>query len=117
MLIAGHMCSLIMMGDSADAFDWTTFNFFTVQSVGLLLEKSYKKITGSRVDGLPGRLWTGVWFMATSAAVCESNIRRICHGMELMYFKGTPWVRLAMTALDSFPRQLSLSYNISQLLI
>ena len=37
--------------------------FFMIMAVGTLLEHSWKRLTGSRVDGFLGRIWTSVWLL------------------------------------------------------
>lgn len=53
-----HECAMYSMGRG---FDHSATIFFGMQGPVLLLERLWRRITGKRVGGLPGRLW--VYFM------------------------------------------------------
>lgn len=46
--------------------------FFVMMGVGILLEYSWKKLTGSRVDGFFGRVWTFVWLLTWGHFLVEA---------------------------------------------
>ena len=46
--------------------------FFMIMAVGILLEYSWKKVTGSRVDGFFGRVWTFVWLLGWGNIIVEA---------------------------------------------
>ena len=58
---AFHALGLWGMGRGGEFLK--VIGFFMIMAVGILLEYSWKKFTGSRVDGFFGRVWTMVWLL------------------------------------------------------
>ena len=58
---AFHALGLWGMGRGGEFLK--VIGFFMIMAVGILFEYSWKKITGSRVDGFFGRVWTMVWLL------------------------------------------------------
>jgi len=56
-----HTLGLWGMGRGGEFIKVT--GFFMMHGVGVLLEYSWKQLTGSRVDGFFGRVWTLVWLV------------------------------------------------------
>jgi hypothetical protein len=56
-----HTFGLWGMGRGGEFLKVT--GFFMMMAVGILLEYSWKKFTGSRVDGFFGRVWTFIWLL------------------------------------------------------
>lgn len=61
-----------------------SFRFFFFQGVGVCLEQGFRTLTGRRVDGLIGKIWTFSWLI----------------------FFGKPMVRVAMKTLSLEPDKL-----------
>ena len=59
-----HALGLLGMGQGGQGGEFLkVIGFFMIMAVGILLEYSWKKFTGSRVDGFFGRVWTMVWLL------------------------------------------------------
>lgn len=56
-----HTLGLWGMGRGGEFIKVT--GYFMIMGVGVLLERSWKNLTGSRVDGFFGRVWTLVWLL------------------------------------------------------
>ena len=56
-----HAFGLWGMGRGGEFLKVT--GFFMMMAVGILLEYSWKNLTGSRVDGFFGRVWTFIWLL------------------------------------------------------
>jgi hypothetical protein len=56
-----HTFGLWAMGRGGEFLKVT--GFFMMMAIGILLEYSWKKLTGSRVDGFLGRVWTFIWLL------------------------------------------------------
>ena len=56
-----HTLGLWGMGRGGEFIKVT--GFFMMMAVGVLLEYSWKHLTGSRVDGFFGRVWTSIWLL------------------------------------------------------
>jgi len=46
--------------------------FFMMMAVGILFERSWKDLTGSRVDGFFGRVWTYVWLLGWGNIIIDA---------------------------------------------
>ena len=64
--------SFAMYGDGVTEIDWINIGFFAGQSVALFGESLYRKVTGRRVGGKWGLLWTWLWIITTAHPICES---------------------------------------------
>ncbi|QRV92554.1 membrane bound O-acyl transferase family protein [Ceratobasidium sp. AG-Ba] len=53
-----HMLAMYAMGRG---IEWKVVAFFSAQAFALALERSWKALTGRRVDGWWGRIWSYVW--------------------------------------------------------
>ena len=65
-----HAFGLWGLGQGVDFFK--IIGFFMIMAVGILLENSWKFITGSRVDGFFGRVWTFVWLLGWGTIFVEA---------------------------------------------
>ena len=61
-----------MYGDGVTEIDWINIGFFAGQSLALFGESLYRKVTGRRVGGKWGLLWTWLWIITTAHPICES---------------------------------------------
>ena len=50
---------------------WPMIYFFTLQALGLFLERQYTKLTGSRVKGIAGYIWGFVFLTITGGETRE----------------------------------------------
>jgi len=62
---SGALHAIMVMGDGMPYFSWATFFFFSIQALGLALERQWRYITGSRVGGPIGSVWVVVWLFVT----------------------------------------------------
>ncbi|KAF8807055.1 hypothetical protein BYT27DRAFT_7190770 [Phlegmacium glaucopus] len=65
-----HTFGLWGMGRGGEFIKVT--GFFMLMAVGTLLEHSWKSLTGSRVDGFLGRVWTLVWLLGWGNLLVEA---------------------------------------------
>lgn len=58
--------------------------FFALQGVGVLLERLYRKLTGHRVGGWPGRIWVAIFILGFGQVCTDSWLRRGLGAAELI---------------------------------
>jgi hypothetical protein len=58
--VSGILHSLGLWGMGRGGEFVKVSGFFMIMAVGILLERTWKKLTGSHVDGFFGRVWTSV---------------------------------------------------------
>lgn len=50
--------------------------FFLMNGIGIILERVFKAITGKRVDGIAGRIWTYVWLIGWGSFLISAWFER-----------------------------------------
>ena len=63
-----HEIATLSMGVG---FDIRTVLFFALQPLGLLVERLYLWMTGKRVSGTLGWLWTAIWVLGVGQLFSE----------------------------------------------
>ncbi|KAG8972173.1 hypothetical protein FRC05_010343 [Tulasnella sp. 425] len=81
---SGFFHSVMLIGDGATTFPWSTFNFFAIQALGIALEEWFRTLTGRRVGGLIGRVWVFGWFWLVGRQVCELWIQAGIYDIRLI---------------------------------
>ncbi|KAF5375612.1 hypothetical protein D9757_008546 [Collybiopsis confluens] len=75
-LVSGllHYVGLFGLGNGSDIMGMV--GFFLLMGCGVLLEALWKKITGQRVGGWSGRIWTMVWLLGWSNLLVDAWARK-----------------------------------------
>lgn len=68
----------MLVGDGASYFSWATFFFFTIQTLGLYLERIWARVTGRKVGGVVGSVWVLVWMYFTIEPAGMGSKFRTC---------------------------------------
>jgi hypothetical protein len=77
-----HHYGLLAMGRGGEF--WKVFGFFFVMGVGLVVEGLYKKVTGRKVRGFIGFIWTMVWLLGWGHMVVDAWARKGVVGSMFM---------------------------------
>jgi len=75
-LISGilHVTGLWGMGRGTEF--WTVAGYFLVNGVGLILERLWKQLTGRRVQGVWGNVWTMIWVVGWGVFLVDAWARK-----------------------------------------
>ncbi|KIK63220.1 hypothetical protein GYMLUDRAFT_197728, partial [Collybiopsis luxurians FD-317 M1] len=75
-LVSGvlHYVGLLGLGNGSDVMGM--IGFFLLMGCGVLLEGSWKKLTGHRVGGWIGTVWTTIWLLAWSNLLVDAWARK-----------------------------------------
>lgn len=63
---------------------WSVGGFFLLMGVGCVLEASFKKVTGLKVGGWLGWLWTVIWMAVWGNLMVDAWARRGLFGSKFM---------------------------------
>jgi len=77
--------SLVLISDGSDAGKVTTVLFFVIQVLGMSLERIFRQLSGKRVGGPWGLLWTWTWILITAQPVCESAVTRQSSQVSVLF--------------------------------
>ena len=83
-LISGilHDWGLWAMGKGTDC--WGVCGFFLMMGIGVVMEGIYNKVSGKRVGGWVGRLWTMCWALGWANLIVDAWCRRGLVGSVFM---------------------------------
>ncbi|KAG9023166.1 hypothetical protein FRB95_013476 [Tulasnella sp. JGI-2019a] len=71
-IISGLVHDIGLWGFGKGTDPWHMVGFFWLQSVGIILEGFWRRITGRKVQGGWGRVWTWIWLICTSHIAVEA---------------------------------------------
>lgn len=71
-VVSGLLHDIGMWGYGKGTDPWCVVGFFWLQSAGIILEGIWRRVTGRRVRGVWGRLWTWTWVACTAHILAEA---------------------------------------------
>ena len=71
-LVSGFMHSLLVIGSGGTEHAWLVFLAFAMMIPVVLVERAFYQLTGKRVTGATGRIWTIVWLSTAGAMVFDA---------------------------------------------
>ncbi|KAG9017847.1 hypothetical protein FRB95_012840 [Tulasnella sp. JGI-2019a] len=73
---SGLYHNLMLIGDGLPGLNLPTMFFFVVQAVGLIAERMFRQVTGRKVGGMWGNMWTILFLLITVQPMAEVWIDR-----------------------------------------
>ncbi|KAI0781161.1 membrane bound O-acyl transferase family-domain-containing protein [Trametes elegans] len=106
--LASGLCHEFGMAAAGKKFDTRVLAFFLLQGLGILLEKTFKALSGKRVGGLFGFAWTALFVLGIGQMCTESWLNRGWAGRKTIPPIVSPAKRLWLPLAEFALRSLSL---------
>ena len=71
-LASGFMHSALVIGSGGTEHAWLAFLAFAMMIPVVLVERAFYQLTGKRVSGVTGRIWTVAWLLLAGAMVFDA---------------------------------------------
>ncbi|KAI6046703.1 hypothetical protein EDC04DRAFT_2887546 [Pisolithus marmoratus] len=68
-----HNIAVAMLDQNAEW--WSMLLWFGMMALGIIIEHVFKQVTGKRVGGWPGRVWTMAWLLMSGNMMVERFLR------------------------------------------
>ncbi|KAG9027058.1 hypothetical protein FRB95_008159 [Tulasnella sp. JGI-2019a] len=82
---SGLLHSIMLIADG-EPMSWATFFFFTIQALGFVIERIWRRISGRRVGGILGNVWVVVWLAVAveQTGIASTWLRRGAASVKLV---------------------------------